>query len=250
VEGIAAGEPRAVGSELEGRHAVARPVEATRSRSLAKVAIVAGAIIGGSGLLVLSFMLGLHTGPVSTKTPEWPRTGRRAERASCRATRRSAVDRFATPGRSARQHARRHASRGAARGPERERGGTDNPSPSGPPASGPAVGGSLPASPPAPGAPPPSAEAPASPPPNVPMLNAPAPDSSAPSAPSAREWPPGDSSWSSQSLNEPPAADPGWPRGPHPEHRFNPGRRHYRPGGQHDQPEGPLRRAVSGLGGL
>jgi hypothetical protein len=119
------------------------------------------------------------------------------------------------------------------------------------PANDPAFGGPSPSGPPMAGAPLPSGQLPANPPPNPAMLTAPAPDSPPPpNAPVATDPPVAEQSWPEQSSNEPPGAQWGRPAGPAPRDRFNPDRRHYRPGEGRERPEGPLHRAVSGLGGL
>jgi len=249
LEGVAGDEPRAVGSELEGRHAVVRRVKAMRVNP-ARVAIVAGALAAGGGLLVVSFLLGLHTRPLGTKTPECPRSvAAQGEPVA------------AQPGALPQVNAQPPAGAldstlGDADGedPSGDNSGVNvaapgNPTPGSPPANGPLPDGSPPLSPPAPSAPPPTVEVPASPPPNAPALNPAAPANPAAAAPYGSESPPRDSSGSNESFNAPPSADPAWRGGP-PPHRFNPGRRRYWPDREHDQPEGPLHRAVSGLGGL
>jgi hypothetical protein len=216
--------------------------------------MLAGAIIAGGGLLVTSFVLGLHARPVSTKTPTCPQPAV-AQTAPITAPATvpppiqpqppaGALD--STSADTDADDPSGYNEGVAAAAPNNS---TSNYPPR--PAQDPAFGGPAPSSPPMAGAPLPSGQLPANPPPNPAMLTGPAPDS--PPPPNARvatDPPVAEQSWPEQSWNEPPGAEWGRPAGPAPRDRFNPGRRHYRPGEGRERPEGPLHRAVSGLGGL
>jgi hypothetical protein len=243
-----------VGSELESRHAAIGPVGAMPSRRSRRIATVTSAIIAGGGLLVTSFLLGSHTRPVSPKTADCARP---AASQPAPATEQPAVPPPIDPqplaGALDSTPEDNEVDGSPAGSPGVNVAAPNNPTPNGPP-NDPALNATSPANPPGPGAPLPGGGIPNSPLPRDPTLNTPAPDSPPPLASSRGEQAPRssqtDSSWRGRSVDEPPVSDRGGPPREGPWHRSNPARRHYRPGEERDRSEGPLHRAVSGLGGL